>query len=319
MAFTAKTACSHYIDALGDLGVFLAANGWTERYSSAPPTGGWSGALTAGEIGYKSFEGPGVDSSQRVYIHIQTSDVGGKFVWLLYGSTAYSAGSAQTPWTQPGAMGGVYLSLRDTSIDHIFYANDRRFIVVAKMGASYNSMYAGFFMPFALPDEYSFPLYVAGTSAIPRSYNDANNGHSGFADPGAGSAKVRCYDGTVRDVDNRVTDQALNFRTSGERVVVWPRGVSRNSITPASASSNYWGECGFQNMVLNENEESPLFQAHLIDGVAGHVLGGLDGVYHVTGEGRSAEQVTSNGGRDFMLFTNAGHAGDGDFFAVEEV
>lgn len=42
-------------------------------------------------------------------------------------------------------------------------ANGRRFVVVVKMGTTYNAMYGGFFLPYGSPVQYPFPLFVGGS------------------------------------------------------------------------------------------------------------------------------------------------------------
>src|SRR3546814_13562475 len=56
-----------------------------------------------------------------------------------------------------------YFLLWPNAMTYWFYVNDRRLVVVAKIGVYYMSLYAGFFLPYALPDEYSYPYFVSAT------------------------------------------------------------------------------------------------------------------------------------------------------------
>jgi len=150
MALTTGTA-SHQNDLLADLRTWLVGTvGWTELEYTA-------GSL-ATDVATLSVEGPGGGVNRRVYINIETgNDVGSSlYYWKIMGATGWDSGVGHD--SQPGAGGTCYYNLWQNSIDYRFYANDRRFIIGSLVSSSSMTMYAGFFLPFALPSEYPFPL-----------------------------------------------------------------------------------------------------------------------------------------------------------------
>jgi hypothetical protein len=78
--------------------------------------------------------------------------------------------------------------LWQNSIDYWFYVNNTRVIVIAKIGVYYISMYAGFFLPYALPAEYPYPYFIGATYPTLQPYNLNNAGMRSFCDPGQGAA-----------------------------------------------------------------------------------------------------------------------------------
>lgn len=267
-----------------------------------------------------SLEGPGGGADKRVYINIATtaSIIDGIYSWKLYGATGYQSGIAHG--SQQGAGGPSFFNVWDDTIDYWFYANDRRFIVVAKVSTNYMSTYLGFFDPFALPSEYPFPLAIIGSypEAAIAGINNARN--SMIVDPGSGGAawyRKRTTE-TWAEIENQANSGNPTQSDGGERVFMWPHKTGR-TLGSGGSNINYWSEQGFNLMKLNFNDESPLWQAHIIDLDEGKMpVGALEGCYSLTGFDRSTEQTISFGGDTYRVFQRAFRNEPRDFWAVKE-
>jgi len=303
-----------YHDLLDDLQTWLVGTaGWTQK--------AWVHPVGIDQTWTLQLEAPGNGATARVYVNIDTvCNIGnGTYSWRLYGATGYSAGIGLP--LQQGAGGPALFNLSQNSISYWFYANDRRFIVIAKTGTNYMSCYCGFILPFALPSEYPFPLAIIGSypvEALP-SVNNARN--SSIADPGSDGAAWyrRRTTETWIQIKNHGNSSSSVYPVVGARAFMWPHKTGRNSPSGVTTNPNYWSSGGFNNMKLNANDEAPLIQCHIVDTENRTIVGALDGVYSTTGFNRSTEQEVTNGSRTFTLFQRAFRNSAGDFFAVEEV
>lgn len=266
------------------------------------------------------LEGPGNGADARVYVNIATEyDIGNAmYSWALYGATGYTARIDLT--LQPGAGGPAYLNLWQNSISYWFFANDRRFIVVAKCSTNYMSAYCGFILPFALPSEYPFPLAIIGSYPEMNVCDVANARNSSIADPGAdGAAWYRRRTTEVwAQIENQANSTSAVSPVTGERAFMWPHKTGRNAASGSTSDPNAWSSAGFNVMKLNALDEAPLIQCHIVDMSDNTVVGALDGVYSTTGFNRSTEQEVVSGSITYLLFQRAFRNQPGDFFAVEE-
>jgi hypothetical protein len=113
-------------------------------------------------------EGSGTD---EIIVAIQKySNVGSdSYGWNLNGYTAYRSGDAFL--SQPGAIqlsqlnsaGYPSLPLWNSTIPYWFIVSGRRIIVITKISTTYQMAYLGFFLPFASPNQYPYPLAVGGS------------------------------------------------------------------------------------------------------------------------------------------------------------
>lgn len=325
MAFTTGTA-TDYVDLLDKLRLYLVAQGWTQLE--------WVAGTVAGGGGKLAIRGPGAGVDKRVFVNIATyaDPVNLHYCWRMRGAVDYTAGLPEGG--QPGEQNiPSYFSLWQNPIDYWFYVNDRRFIVVAKMSVVYTSMYAGFFLPFAIPDQYPFPLYIAGDYWTPAPYNETSSAHRFFADPGgsgsSGNAHARTSDGywlQIRNHDDSASNdnQAsyITLRGSGMGFM-WPftAGDSSSSSSYITAGVNDGGQTSggmFDNMVPTRQGEYAMFPLALILSLD-PPLGVLDGAYAVPGIGLVTEQALAVGARNFTLFQNITRNSGNDFIALESI
>lgn len=323
MAFTTGTA-TDYVDLLDKLRLYLVAQGWTQQ--------AWTPGTISGGGGKLNVRGPGAGVDRQVFIEIRTeSNLTNAFYgWKLRGATGFDAGAAEAG--QPGSQGAPsYFNLWQNAITYWFYVNDRRFIVVAKMGSVYCSMHCGFFLPWADPSAYPFPLYIGGTFGQLDAYNVGNSANRFFADPGgwvSGStpgagAWVRSPGGQWRPVTNHRPSTENDFMVQGTTTsamcFIFPFSVgeqhsqSYGPVYNGGGSPQMW-----DNVVRTRQNETCLFPLSIHSSVE-PPFGALDGVYVLPGIGVATEQAIVSGGRNFKAFQNIFRSSPNDFIVIEEI
>jgi len=310
MAYTTGTA-TDYHDLMDKLRLWLTGTvGWTQLRWTAPAS-----ITDTAELWVR---GPGAGTDRQVFVGLQSyaDAANGYYCWDVAGSTNFDSGLS---FALQSKNPSIYFCLWQNSIDYWFYANDRRFIVIAKIGTSYLSMYAGFFLPFALPSEHPFPLYVGATYYIPKAYNYTSSGFRSFADPGDNAAFILRRAGTWVPVGNQENDTSVAYSPSKSRstgyAMTWPFKVPASWYT----TTTQWSWLGnFYNWRPNVNGEVPLFQVHILDSALRDMAGALDGVFAIPAFNRTSEQTVTYSTRTFRLFQNVSRTTGRDFFAVEE-
>lgn len=309
MAYTSGTA-TDYKDLLVKLRTYLIAQGWTSNR--------WVHNASLTTVDEFSVVGPGSGGGQPVNISIQTdyNTTANAYSWKVCGHVTFASGNAFA--SQPFNGPVHHFLLWPNAIDYWFYVNNRRFIVIAKIGVVYVSMYAGFFLPFALPAEYPYPFYVGATSSDLAVYSINNARFRMFCDPGFGAASYMRRNGVEWAAFNNHNDAASVADNPGAaNCVVWPWRINR-----VTNSGNDWSDAsiGFLNSQRpGASGKAPLFQAMILDYPGQCIAGLLDGVYGTTGFNRTAEQVINDGSTNYRLFINMARTRPKDFFAVEEV
>ena len=317
MAYTSGTA-TDYHDALSKLRTFLSATlGWTEVDWTAPATITDNALLISQPIGTGSY---------RPYVYIRTqADVGaGLYHWRTSMSTAYDSGTAD-PLAQVGSSNGLFTALSNSSVGYWFYGNDRRIICVFKVGTVYSYMYAGLYLPYALPSEFRRPLYVAGTNYAPALINESNNRNSYLASPGYQGAQVMNMSDVWDFCHNHPDDSTPvfpQFLANTGSSFLWPKKCAVTSYNVQNSSYSSFQYYSDLYMRPNGNGEVPVTQCQIVSSAEniglGAVLGALDGVYSIPGFGLTSEQAVTVGGTTYRVFQNCDRTTYADFMAIEE-
>ena len=304
------------------------SNPWTQL--------AWTpGDVTAGGMNL-SVRGPGAAADKRVFINIRSdhSDADNRYSWDVRGATDFVAGSTfgthpgELPWT-------VYLLLWKQPMNYWFYANDRRFIVVVKVNTQYFSLYAGFFLPWATPEQYPFPLYIGGSCGWKANHLSTDSSVRSMVDPSGSSSSpggwVRGADGVWYGLRNHESGSANDAPLCGNRGndgFVWPYQCS--NVGSSSGTSgfdytvwNYGGSSAADGGVADHLEATAqgqrlLCPIYLMRGQEPAGFGALDGVYFPMGGGLTPEQTATYGGRSFRAFPNVFRISCNDFFMVEQ-
>ena len=288
-----------YADLLAKLKTFALANGWTSLEDTSDKL-------------VLQGEGSGTD---EIIVAIQKyANVGAdSYGWRLNGYTAYQSGYAFLD--QPGAIqavngfGHVSMPLWNSSIPYWFIASGRRIIVVAKVGTTYQACYLGFFLPFASPNQYPYPLAIGGsrvdTFSNTARYSVADNQSSNFWNSlntsGTGTMFFRMPGGSwysARDASNGSGGVTTGMFPYNQADITLMRQALDGSpvLTPIEFQSY------ISSPSLNVNR-----------------LGELDGVFHIAGFDVSAEDVVTVGSDDYVVIPNVFRSGAADYAALKLV
>jgi len=309
-------SATDYHDALDKLRIFLAAQGWTVLRWNPPASISTPGELAVRPIGTGSF--------RPTLTFRSIADVtNGFYHWIVSGAQDFDAGAAQL--AQPGSSNGFFTPISNNTITYWFYANDRRVICIFKVGTNYSSLYAGLFLPYALPNEYRRPLYISGNHRAQSAITLANSSNSFIADPGQSAAQYMTMADLWVICSNR-TDSTLpdpNLVSSTASAFLWPKKTEWHSGSSQSSTSASWSHWNNEGMRPNLAGEMPLYQCQIVapneNGGKGALMGALDGVYDAPGFNRIAEQTVTFGGSTFRLFPNMYRSNNPSFMAIEEV
>lgn len=241
------------------------------------------------------FMGGGLDGQDKIIVPTvcRGNAAQGYHNIAVFTARAYSNSKGFTEQMSDTAAGvphGVgVLTCWTSDIPYWFFANGRRFIVVAKVGHRYTSMYAGFFMPSGTDVEYPYPYAVGGTSGdtlTPYSSEDINQVRS-FFNPQSLSSKNSSSlmainpQGSLVQFDNYSGNDANSIYAKGNTL---PYGLSLNTYKT------------MDNQYL-------LLPIELVEfGNQRQSLGWFDGCYHVSGHENSAESVITVGSDEYICF-----------------
>jgi len=267
MAFTSGTA-SNYLDLLDKLKAFVtttmtpAGERWSVlRWVPGPPA----------EL---VLQGPGTAGTDAIVVGIQSQpgvDFGN---WKLRGFTAWNGALGfDAQYMQSAAY---YASLMTASMPYWIVANGRRIVVVVKTSTYYEMMYLGWFLPYATPAQYPYPMLVSGSA----SYSGARWSESG--------------------------------RMHVVKAASYPPAGFFKPVTGWVTSFNVWP---VSNYVSNTLRESPDGSYPLLPIVLNY-LGELDGCFDVPGYGNAAENIVTVGGVDHLVVPHVGRTGYGDYWAL---
>ncbi len=315
--FTTGTADGH-IDLLEKVRKYLVEEvGWTElNYTgsiSPSPDDDLDNVVL-------SLRAPGAITGQEFFLNIRTESrtTDGAYGWRISAATDWESGLGDA--AQLKASPFQYFNTWQNSIDYWIYANDRRVIIVCKVNTSYVSMYAGLFLPYALPSEYLKPFIVLTNRDRLDPYNTNNAGNQFIACPGEGAGYVLNLNGDEwLDCWNLAhsAGQDVNLAISTE-AIIWPHRSFVQRGLGNSAGLSDWNHYGFFYLRPNALGESPQFLCQIMSTKESHMMGALDGVYATAGFGRTSEQELTLDARTYRVFQNIFRTTPRDYMSVEE-
>lgn len=308
MAFTSGSA-TDYHDLLTKLKDYLLLQGWTiQQYDIG---------ATLADPSHLYVTGPGISGGQLTNITIETeaNPATAAYAWKLCGHPDYESGLDFG--AQANSSPAKFFCLWNNAMDYWFYVNDWRIIVIAKIGSYYMSMYAGFFLPYALPAEWPFPYYIGATYATLQPYNLDNASMRSFCDPGANAACYMMRDTlNWRNISNSSSAASeVDYFFARDGAITWPyRAFSLFDSNTRNDDLQWY----MNDLRPPIGGAMPLWQVHIMDSLEYMNAGVLDGVFATGGFNRGPEQIVTVGGQDYRLFLNVGRSTPRHFFAVEE-
>lgn len=283
-----------YADLLAKLVTFASANGWTVVENTSDKV---------------VLQGVG-SGSDEIFVAIQKyGNVGtDSYGWRVNGYTGYQVGATfydQSGAIQMNEVGGVGMTAMpgwNSTTPYWFIVSGRRIIVVTKVSTTYQACYLGFYLPFASPNQYPYPLTIGGSYI----------GSSGQSEPrwsGTGSQSSQFWTG-------------LNLAGSS-LFVRMPGGGWYSPVNGTSTGMFPYNQADVGRMRQGLDDEailSPIELQQSTGSPATHNrLGELDGVYHVSGFGVSAEDVVTIDANDYVIIPNVYRSGATDYVAFKLV
>ena len=247
------------------------------------------------------LRGPGLSQTDNIYINLRQyqNSVASLYNWAISGATDYESTSDWESQPNNSLVSGhfSYLSLPNAAIDYLFVANGRRFIVQVSFEGDTYVIYCGYILPYALPSEYPYPLFISGTtssievtyatSTVQNFYSNSNNSKSALRQP----------NGVWRATGSGATTQ----------ITSWPWKV---------AGGTYWDLRG------NLDGTFSVIPGKLYCEVDnGNVWGNLEGLYYVPKTGTAnlaAGDTLSISGTDYMVIQNGQQLDEHEYCAIRK-
>ena len=223
------------------------------------------------------MQGPGLAQQDEVYVNLRTYEIPAlsHFGWMIAGADDFDTDSA---WeSQPGISysGSAnsrlfrFLPLVDSLIEYWIVANGRRWILVCKVAGDFFSIYNGMLLPYALPSEFAYPLFISGTSSSMNEIITSVNLSSFFRPDRDPSAILRERDGTYL-----VT--VSTYRPVTNSFGVWPWGLfANNPLESWDFVGNYDGSFSLLPAICLRGPTTA--------DPSKNIYGELQGVYHIPG------------------------------------
>lgn len=308
MAFATGSALN-YDDLLDDLKTFLTTNASLVAASQQ-----WTVNADSEVSGVRDiyFQGPGLSGTDQIHVNIRRYlfSATGAYNWAVRGATGYDSGSDFD--NQPGtSTNPVYFCLANIAIDYWFFANGRRFIVIAKIGTVFTSMYGGFYLPYGLPSEIPFPMFIGANSGIEgKLYTETDTDIASFWRCGApiiaASTDAACY---IRTNDGFWLGLAQFQSPAANIGKIWPWNiVNSNTLIPPT---------------VNDYTESPDGSYTTLPGIifsttydTRDVYGELDGVFYAPGVNLNSEDTFTIGADTYTVFQSINRVDRFQFAAI---
>lgn len=229
-------------------------------------------------------------------------------------------------------------------------ANGRRFIVVIKISTVYQAMYGGFFLPYASPAAYPYPLFIGGTRGF-SGYSAgqiATSWRASEADHYRHFTYAKTSNGATSGFDSQAAmlspDASWHAGTIDYNVgsYILPRFVMGPRAFPDFIGATSVGENLTPNFSSTTSSQNPQrygyadIRARLVAGLNGEMsltpitlmrfnnttspdpvtYGVLDGCFSVPGVGNTAESLITIGALDYLVVPNVQRTAATEYWAL---
>ena len=275
--------------------------------------------------------GQGLSGTDEIYVGMRLHvDVPADEHWIEFrGMTGWLTSATQYTGHTNVCSRVSRLLIDNSSMDYTFIANGRRFIVVLKISTVFEACYCGFFLPYGVPSEYPYPLFIGASTGGTTAYSNVNSwrdtgaGHNlfpmAYADSSISSltpswtyyssANMMDPQGNWVEVDAQkggaATEGGIGIGTHGSYAVN-NRGIYASLKSIIAGLTDAFG---------GEKALIPVSLFQVVN--ARQTFGVLQGVYLCQGDGMSAEDTITVGGVDHLVVQNAYRTDASSYFAVE--
>ena len=285
------------------------------------------------------MQASGVDGSVPVFVGFRTAFDATTQSFILYMRGMTGIDSGATDYSQhanPSAE--VAICLDSNPIEYWIMANNRRVILVAKISTVYESFYAGFFLPYALPTTYAYPYYIAGTrgavAPLTPNWRSSDTNHTCMIRPtegqgaGYGNASTPSAYMMLPDGSWQFFSDTGNAALLGNSCQMTPpnggQGGPLSENLYAYFNGNNQGIMGapfYSQVAPNLDGGFTLFPLTIVSatpagGNVNETYGVLEGVYWTPGYDNAAENTVTISGLVHTVFQNVFRSTYIDYFAV---
>jgi hypothetical protein len=268
----------------------------------------WSGAGSYSTD--KVLRGPGLAGTDSVYVGMRyTANVATEaYAIRLVGMTGYLASATQFNEHINVTPDYVRMFLDANPMTYWFVANGRRFIVVAKIGTVYETLYGGLILPYALPTAYPLPLFIGGSAGPedsdgPANWRSVSDAHCFFAEPYySSSVEASAWMLSPEGTWLRVADTG-----TATSCAVYPGYIGSNGEYFGTDTNNAYLAPQFVLYALMEGYggDRALWPCAVLNNVGqGQTYGLLDGVNRCQGYGNAAENIITVSSVDHLVVPN---------------
>ena len=318
MAYSTGTATSH-TDLWTKLLTFLttdsslvaAGQAWTIAWTA--PSGSVSPSDTI-------LVGPGTAGQDQIYVGIRHSEDAGadSYYFEVRGLTGISSNSSVTTLADHvGPSSPKRMFVDPGAMKYWFVANGRRFVVLVRISTVFEAMYAGMFLPYALPTSYPYPVFI-GASAGNKMSSSMNWRSTGVGHNHFPFSNVTFSGGLVTDERSATMIDPLG-QWRQVSVTCTPSGSANTDIgvgpmwfyeTSTAMKVSSIAVPGYESIRGRMREAfggtyvltpMTLIQVSPDD----QTFGVLDGCFEVSGFGNSSENIITFGGVDHLVVQNA--------------
>lgn len=279
-----------FFDVINVLVAGMLSEGWTQKSRGYDPSflGGGEVVVMESPLGGCLAIGLDHHDSGAYKIHFNAFPVYEPTSWW-YAQLNQSRRSSDVSFAGTAYTQNMPLA---ASFKGFFWINPRRVIVGAEIGGRYFVSYAGRIKPYALPDQYRFPMYVSG------SWPKTDGGIT------ANTAPLDASN------DPSGADHCL-FADSHSMALLPSEEWSRPKLYPC----DYHALDNFGLSVSGDRYLIPVTILHADDFNPG-MHGILDGVYRISGENIAPGGIFTDNNKQYIALPDVYRTGLGDYFAL---
>lgn len=319
-SINAHTAGGKWID--GTSGVVPSADRWTQLTNGGgQPSLPGSGHATDGEL---YLQGQGSSGTDQIIVGMQTyRNVGNNVFGIkIQGYTAFD--NTLTFATMPGVSPPCFTAMEIVSFNCFFWVTGRRIMVAARIGTTDILFEFGYILPFATANQYPYPLMISGSvQDATYNYQQNNFGQSSMPDPCPNGCQIRWVDGTWLTVAHYNNNNAARTSALTNANAYMFQPLRDNSATDGAENSNVASELALftqysaASQIISSSEIGayPLYAVILTN--ANQLVGQVDGLFVIPGQGLSAGDTVTVGSDTYDVFHNTWRTEFPDFFCIK--
>jgi hypothetical protein len=273
---------------------FLGSNGWQTLDS---------GNLASGNDSYQcvQLKGADVSGTGSIYVHMRllSNTVTDVYSLQMEGSAGYLPDSdvtqfgrnPQNSFRDTGTTAEVIVRtpLHSNPIQYWITASPRRFMGAFRHNDRWGAIYCGFVLPYGMPSQWPYPLWIAGNNITTDDYKTVVNGCP-WGSSAVISGMLYCPSGRWQPTP--VAGYIAGGR--GYSVLMWPWGMA-----PSSAYAAYYRAPKDGAGVTRYPVSNAVFFCR--DGNEYGTFGEPEGLCHVTSWGASGGDTLTDGTKTYLL------------------